>query len=242
MTEPTGQQPAQNPPEGPPVAPSAGYQPTYPPPYPSQPGPPPRRPWAARHRGLLIAAVVVAVVGIVAAAAAAGSGGNKSGKTVAASTATDMATEEPTFDPVEQNTADPTTEAPSGPAAGTFGRQFNVEVDGEPGAGMTVGTPVFDRSFNSGFSTPKHGQFVSFRVTFVAQPGVSFDYNTFEFYVRDAAGAHYDATFDKEPNLASGTLNQRERVTGWVTFDAPRHAALVYAPNLGGTSVAEWRY
>lgn len=237
MTEPTEQKPATNPPYGPPVAPYAGY----PPPYPPQPWSPQRRVWAARHRGLLIAAVVLTVAGVVAAAAAAGSGG-KSGKTVVASTATAAATDEPTIAPVEQTTADPTTDAPSGLAAGTFGRQFNVKVDGEPGAGMTVGAPVFDRSFDNGFSSPRHGQFASFRVTFVAEPGASFDYNTFEFYVRDATGAHYDATFDKEPNLASGTLNPRERVTGWVTFDAPRHAVLVYAPNMGGTSVAEWRY
>jgi hypothetical protein len=95
-------------------------------------------------------------------------GGDKAGKSAGAAAATAVATQEPTFDPVEPTTADPTTEPPSGPAAGTFGRDLAVEVDDEPGAEITVGAPVLDRSFNSGFSTPKHGQFVSFRVTFVA--------------------------------------------------------------------------
>jgi hypothetical protein len=58
--------------------------------------------------------------------------------------------------------------------------------------------------------------------------------------VRTANGSHVDPASWKDPSLSSGTAHAWEKVTGYVTFDAPVHGTLVYAPS--GEAIGEWPY
>jgi Domain of unknown function (DUF4352) len=94
------------------------------------------------------------------------------------------------------------------------------------------------------YEKPGHGQFVSFSVSPTANtPGV--DYNEWDWYLRDAKGVHYEISFSgtKEPTFSAGTAHMGEKATGYITFEAPVHATLEFAPslNLEG-SVAEWAF
>ena len=131
---------------------------------------------------------------------------------------------------------------PRGAAAGSFGQSYAVSQDGQPGADLVVGPPSTEATEFGGFSTPDNGQFVSFQVTFTGTGRQTFDDNPFDFYVRDAQGQHYLPGAGHDPQLDAGTLNPSEKASGYITFDAPAHGTLVYAPNAFDTSLAEWAY
>lgn len=139
--------------------------------------------------------------------------------------------------------APPPTEQPKQDYNATFGVPYQVtgtNYDDTPyGATFTVGAPTLDYSFFDGMEKPKAGQYVSFSVHLKAATD-GFDYNQFDWYVRGANGEHYDPASMKEPQLHSGTAHIGEQVTGYITFDAPRHGTLVYAP--GSESVREWPF
>lgn len=120
-----------------------------------------------------------------------------------------------------------------------FGRAVTVKRFGQPIAVLTVAAPAVDRGDQV---KPDHGVFLGFDVTWSALAGQLYEYSPYEFYVRDAGGARFEATGRREPRLGSGTLVAGDRVRGWLSFDAPAHGALVYAPNSAGPAVAEWRF
>jgi hypothetical protein len=128
--------------------------------------------------------------------------------------------------------------------AAKFGVPYDVTGTAQDGvtpisAEYTISAPVLDASFFDGYSLPKSGQFVSFSVRVKAATN-GFDYNEWDFYVRGANGAHYDPTSGKDPTFSAGTAHKGELVTGYITFDAPRHGTLVYAPNFSGEAIGEW--
>lgn len=81
-------------------------------------------------------------------------------------------------------------------------------------------------------------------MTVRALPGKTLEFNPFlEFYISDSAGARYNSTLPvKEPELTSGTARPGRPASGWVTFDAPRHGAIVFHNALDDTPIAEWKY
>ena len=109
-------------------------------------------------------------------------------------------------------------------------------------ATLTIKAPVKDASFGEGYPVPKHGQMVSFYVS-ITSDNDGLDYNEWDFYVREASGAHDEPEiFGKDPSFNSGTLRTGEKVSGYITFDASVHGALVYAPAFSGASAGEWPY
>ena len=188
-------------------------------------------------------------VGIVLAAAAltglaaCGSGTAKHMTTAnPAKAATTQTTEQPPA-PVTYPTPTPSP-TQSRDYAAKFGVPYEVTGTAADGvtpisATYTISTPVLDASFYDGTTLPKQGQFVSFNVHIKSTTN-GFDYNEWDFYVRGANGAHYDPTSGKDPSFSAGTAHAGELVTGYVTFDAPRHGTLVYAPNFSGEAIGEW--
>jgi len=144
--------------------------------------------------------------------------------------------------PAETEAPSPVAEEssqPSGPRKARFGAVLTLTQGVSGSATLRVERPVITTSADDGFDRAEHGVLVSFRVTYATT--TRFDYNALDLYVRGADGSRYEATFDREPALDAGTLSRGERATGWVTFDAPPHGTLVYAPD-EGPSVAEWTY
>jgi hypothetical protein len=139
------------------------------------------------------------------------------------------ATTPPTLPPEPSPTA-----APDQPATmATLDAVLTLSEEGTEVATLRVGRPVLSAA------QPKHLGQVSFRVTYVAK--ARFNYNALYMFVVDGADRHYDVVLQREPALHSGMLYPGQRISGWVSFAAPEHAILVYAPE-GGAGVVGWRY
>jgi hypothetical protein len=194
------------------------------------------------------------LVTLCAVAAAFGVAGCVSGKHLSAapqqkatsSASSSIAFNIPTDIPPAPVSYPPDTPTPSQTRnyAAKFGVPYDVSGTGPDGvtpisAEFTVSAPVLDASFYDGYSKPKLGQFVSFSLRLKSATN-GFDYNEWDWYVRGANGAHYDPAAGKDPALTAGTAHKGELVTGYVSFDAPRHGTLVYSPNFSGESIGEW--
>lgn len=98
------------------------------------------------------------------------------------------------------------------------------------------------KAFSEYDDPPKYGNFVIFDILYTGTSG-TFNYNPFDWTVRDADGRAYEMTpafgFDG-PELHSGTLSKGSNARGFVIFDAPKGLlTLEYAPGFG-SAPAVW--
>jgi hypothetical protein len=147
--------------------------------------------------------------------------------------------------PTEEGTQPPTATAestwPPKPRKARFGDVVEITQRDADAAALRVERPVITASFDHGQLLPSHGAFVSFRVTFAAK--LIFDYDVAALYVQGPDGTGYDVTSGmREPEVDQGQLDPGQRITGWVTFDAPRHGTLVYYDDTAGIVQAKWSY
>jgi hypothetical protein len=163
----------------------------------------------------------------------------------------------PTSTPANKPTETPTetpTPLPS-PDKLVMGQAEGLTQDGANAgdiilAGARVTTRPADLEFGS---RPAHGYFVIVGVTATALPTFTagFDISTTDFYLLAKYGQHfdegggnsYDALADSSQELGYTTLAAGETASGKLVFDVPsRHGWIVYAPNIDGQPIAEWKY
>lgn len=102
-------------------------------------------------------------------------------------------------------------------------------------------------------SAPANGYYVIVHISATADQSYNggFDINSLDFYARTGSN-HYsegngraaEALSDSQAsNDITATLAAGESSDGWLAFDvsAP-HGQIVYAPNLDGQPVAEWKF
>jgi hypothetical protein len=228
------------------AAPPTSFGPFGEPPHP----PPPKGRFTWKGWTAIAVSVFVVLVLVVAIIGAATSGSSKKTTTAsnsgsqpaAAPTLNDLPSDEiPATEPGFPSDEPPGSTPNLAPFASSFGQPVELSQNGDDAGSVTVDAPSLAASFLDGFETPKSGQFVYFDVHFHSQIN-GFDTNEWDFYVRDTAGNHYDPSSWKDPSFSATTLNTDEKVSGYITFDAPAHGTLVYAPNYGQGSVAEWSY
>ncbi len=137
----------------------------------------------------------------------------------------------------------PTVEStwPPKPRKARFGDVVELTQRDADAAALRVERPVFAASFDHGQLLPSNGAFVSFRVTFAAK--LIFDYDVASLYVQLPDGnPSYGTSGTREPEVDQGQLDPGQRITGWVTFDAPRHGILAYYDDTTGFVQAKWSY
>lgn len=165
----------------------------------------------------------------------------------------------PQSSPPASSPAPPPTSSsptPSGPVQGTWGEGHGSPITSEGGADATVSalseTATTQPADPEIGSKPTNGYFViiDVRADNLTSATGSFDFNPLDFYVR-VNGAHYDEangnSFDalssSSEELSATTLNPGEHTTGKIVFDVPSpNGTLVYAPNISGESLIEWKY
>jgi hypothetical protein len=146
-------------------------------------------------------------------------------------------------------TVTPATATAPGPAVrrpvvARVGVTAAIAVDGAPGGEITVtGTRTALREPGRAGAKPRRGRFLIVTVA-VKATGQSFDVNPLDFHLRTADGRRVDeqccAGFGRE--LETAALERGQRLRGVMVFDVgPGRHRLVYAPNLDGAPVAEWR-
>lgn len=246
----TSQIPDQPPPPQPPEYPGwESYGPQAPLPAPKQ----------KRHitRKILIVAGgtffgLIAVIVILAAAL--GNAANKAANPVTA--ASTPAATAPASTPADTSApADTAPPVPSGPAMLAMG---DTETLGSNDTGATEGTvtishPVLaTQPADSYGSAPQNGYFVVVTAAAAADQGYTdgFDIYSGDFYALsggshygESNGNSYDALADINTELNSSTLAAGETTSGKLVFDVSSpHGYIVYAPNMDGQPLAEWKY
>lgn len=98
---------------------------------------------------------------------------------------------------------------------------------------------------------PAKGWFVAVHITVRGGSDLTsaFDLSSFDFYALSGS-AHFDEgngnAFEGPhglDELAATSVNAGETASGWLVFDLPRpHGHIVYAPNLDGQPLAEWKF
>jgi hypothetical protein len=160
----------------------------------------------------------------------------------------------PATEPAEPPASEPTEETSAPAIVGGVGDAAEITVNGADAGRIRLlrlttarsdfnGTPA-DRSDDDLAEKPKRGRFVIARVEVVGI-GEPFDINPLDFYVREPDGTHVEEQCCAQfgPELDAVTLAKGEKTAGTMVFDVKvTHGALVYAPNLGETPVAEWRF
>ena len=136
----------------------------------------------------------------------------------------------------------------------SVGQSETVGSGTTPWATITVeSVSVTTQPTQSYGSAPANGYFVVVQVKATCDPSYTggFPINELDFYdlVR---GHHYDpgngnsysALSDSQTNQSiTATLGAGETSSGWIAFDVPRsHGYIVYAPNLNGQPLGEWKY
>jgi hypothetical protein len=227
--------------------PAQGPPPLPPPPY--YYGPyqqPPKKKHRVRTFLLISAAALVVFIGIIVGiVAAVGSGVNN------ALNPNQVATSAPAAPASSQASTQP---APTGPAMLSIGGQAQITENGSNAATVTVTsarssrTPA-DPQFGSG---PQNGYFVVVKVSVAADPAFTqgFDINPLDFYVLNGStqysegnGNSFDALSSAASELNATTLGAGQQTTGPIVFDvSSSHGYVVYAPNLDGQPLAEWKF
>ncbi|SER38720.1 DUF4352 domain-containing protein [Microlunatus flavus] len=135
----------------------------------------------------------------------------------------------------------------AGPKTYQVGDTAEVQQNEEPAARITVSKATSSsKGFDSYADKPQNGRYKHVTIAIKNVGSEGFDYNPFDWYVRDADGSKYqyaDGNYSgwKGKDLSSGTLAAGEKVQGTVEFDAPSAAKqLVYAPGGGGDIAAIW--
>lgn len=220
---------------------------------------PPPAPPKKRHvaRKILIAAAgtflgLIAV--IVVLAVALGSAADKAANPVTAASTPPAATAPaaPADTPAPADTSPP---VPAGPDMLAMG---DTETLGSNDTGATEGTvtishPVLaTQPADSYGSAPQNGYFVVVTAAAAADQGYTDGFTIYsgDFYALSGGGHYgesngnsYDALADINTELNSSTLAAGETTAGKLVFDVPsRHGYIVYAPNMDGQPLAEWKY
>ncbi len=142
---------------------------------------------------------------------------------------------------------------PSGPEMLAMGDSASVTTGGTPSATITVSAPVVTtRPADQYGSAPQNGYFVAVTVKVTADQAYTdgFDINPLDFYAL-SGGTHYGwgdgnaiwALSSSTKELNSATLAAGESTSGKLAFDVSSpHGYIVYAPNLDGQPLAEWKY
>lgn len=107
--------------------------------------------------------------------------------------------------------------------AKTSEAKFGDRVDITQGWFLTVETPEGYKAADS-YSTPKEGnKFVSVKITYENTTDKLNSYSTFNFKLKDNKSFSYSETYGgKKPNLESGDLESKGKVTGYLTFEIPK--------------------
>jgi hypothetical protein len=198
---------------------------------------------------LALAVVLLAVVGLSACSAASPRSTTAPGTaTAAASPKTPSAA---TTTPPSPSTPSPA--APSGPEMLAMGESEIIATDGTPSATITVSSPaVTTQPADQYGSAPQNGYFVTVTVKVTADQAYTdgFDINPLDFYAL-SGGRHFDwdsgnamfALASSDQELSAATLAAGETTSGKLVFDVSSpHGYIVYAPNLDGQPLAEWKY
>ena len=229
------------------------------PPQPPTPPEPPRKRWYRRWPAWIgIGVIAVFVTALIAGLAGGRSGGTTVKPAASPPTASQSAPDlsgagsgagaRAGLPPMTTET--PTSQAPK-PPVHNYDSKFGVPYvitktdplgdDAPTSATYTVSAPTLSYG-DDDYTTPKHGQYVTFSVTITAATdGV--DYNSYMWEARDATGAHYNtAVFGPEPTFDSGTLHAGEKVRGNLTFDMPTHGTLAFSASAFGAATSEWKF
>lgn len=114
-----------------------------------------------------------------------------------------------------------------------------------------VTTQPADPSFGS---PPANGYYVIVHITAAADPAYTsgYDVNALDFYALAPGGRQFSQmngnamealSSAQESTDITATLGAGQSTSGWEAFDVSRpHGEIVYAPNLDGQPLAEWRY
>jgi hypothetical protein len=147
----------------------------------------------------------------------------------------------------------PSPAAPSGPEMLAMGESEIIATDGTPSATITVSSPaVTTQPADQYGSAPQNGYFVTVTVKVTADQAYTdgFDINPLDFYAL-SGGRHFDwdsgnamfALASSDQELSAATLAAGETTSGKLVFDVSSpHGYIVYAPNLDGQPLAEWKY
>lgn len=240
----TSQIPGQPPPQQPPPQYPSQQQPGWGPNGPQ----PPRKRHRLRKWLLITPGVVVGLIVIVIALSAAFSSGvNHAVNPNSVATPTSV----PASSAPPASAA--STPTPSGPDMLAMGTATSVTSNGTPAASITVSSPVLSTQPADQYgSVPANGYFVTVSVAATADQSYTggFDINPLDFYAL-ANGTHYtwdngnamSALADPNQELSATTLAAGENASGKLAFDVPSpHGYIVYAPNLNGQPLAEWKY
>jgi Domain of unknown function (DUF4352) len=208
----------------------------------------PPRPKTPRSRVLL--ATVLAVAGLLAIGTAVDllGGGDSGTKTAApAPTVASVPSASVPMDTTPDVT-EPPVETPLDLAVGDAGSFTSDEGDADNTVTKfeaTKAKPEIIDGERFGLLVPKHGWNVVVHVKAAGTSG-SYDFNSFDFYVKSSNGFHTEDPEYMEdwgPSLDSGTLHAGEHLSGTIVYDVPtRHGKLVYAPNYGGEPLATWSF
>jgi len=118
---------------------------------------------------------------------------------------------------------------------------------------VTISHPVLaTQPADSYGSAPQNGYFVVVTAAAAADQGYTdgFDIYSGDFYALsggshygESNGNSYDALADINTELNSSTLAAGETTSGKLVFDVSSpHGYIVYAPNMDGQPLAEWKY
>ncbi len=243
----TSQIPGQPPPQQPP-------QQQYPPQQ--QPGwgpygqPPPPKRHRLRKWLLILTGVTAAFIGVVVALAIGlSSAANHAANPNSASTPS--ATAQPSSQPATSN---PVTPAPNTPAMLAQGDPASITTGGSASATVTVTSVTTSRTpaDQQYGSNPQNGYYVVANIAVSADPSFTqgFDINPLDFYAlngttqyTEGSGNAYFALSSASQELSPATLGAGQKTSGPIVFDvSSRHGYIVYAPNLNGQPLAEWKY
>jgi hypothetical protein len=218
-------------------------------------GPPPPQKKHRLRKWLLIATATFAgaFAAIIVVVAAVGTAAHNAANPVASHSAAPVAN--PSND-ANAATEAPSSAAPSGPdelvpgQAETIGDSSNATVGTVTVESVTVTTHPADPTYGE---APAHGYYVIVHVKDTADQSYTdgWDVNEFDFYDLEH-GSHYQPgngnAFEALTNAQSNaditsTLAAGETADGWIAFDVPSpHGKIVYAPNVDGQPIAEWKY
>ena len=216
-----------------------------PPPPPYYYGPyqqPPKKKHRVRKFLLISAAALVVLIGIIVGIVAAiGSSANN------AVNPNHVATSAPAAPASSQ------ASTPTGPAMLNQGEPASITQNGSNAAIVTVTSVNTSTTPADQYgSNPQNGYFVVANVSVATDPSFSqgFSINPLDFYALNGStqysesnGNAYDALGSATSELNAATLGAGQKTSGPIVFDVSSpHGYIVYAPNVNGQPLAEWKY
>lgn len=145
------------------------------------------------------------------------------------------------------------TPPPAAPAMLSQGEPASITQGSSNAANVTVTSVNTSTTPADQFgSSPQNGYFVVANVTVTVDSSFAqgFDINPLDFYVLNGStqysegnGNAYDGLSDSASELDATTLGAGQKTSGPIVFDVSSpYGYIVYAPNLDGQPLAEWKY